>query len=208
TQLVAAGWNNTILTSPDGISWTRRANPLGNWSFKGLTWNGKQLMGVGAWGYFMSSPDGINWSYVKAPTDEEMLTVAWADTQWVAVGPGDNVWTSPDGITWSSGKSGYDNQLEAILWTGKRTLIAGAYGAILSSPYDPPVATRASSASHEDWQWRITPAGFAFTPPLPATGQPLKAAVLALNGKPVLQLSMEHWSGGEIPVDTGKLPRG
>jgi len=49
----------TILTSPDGIAWTRRTSSA---NLDGVTWTGTQLAAVGVGGAVATSPDGVTWT--------------------------------------------------------------------------------------------------------------------------------------------------
>src|SRR4051812_6792240 len=55
-QLVAVGDSGTILTSPDGITWTNRSSGTDQ-GLSSITWTGTQLVAVGGLGTILTSPD-------------------------------------------------------------------------------------------------------------------------------------------------------
>ena len=67
-QYAVVGNEGTILTSPDGITWTSQSSgTTGN--LNGITWNGNQFAAVGSLIAFefaestiLTSPDGIIWT--------------------------------------------------------------------------------------------------------------------------------------------------
>jgi len=70
TQFVAVGSSSTVLTSPDGITWTQRA--LGSSTPANLTsvaWSGQTLVAISTslTGNAFSSSDGISWSPLSLP---------------------------------------------------------------------------------------------------------------------------------------------
>ncbi len=140
-QLVAASrFTFDMLTSPDGVTWTRQEP--GNTGGAGAGWNGLAWTGPGAgqvvalsWAdkRIMTSPDGVTWTTrVVSDTDDHYLSsAAWTGTQIVAVGIGEM--TSPDGVAWTS-RPGPEKPLNSVVWTGNKLVAVGADGAILTSP--------------------------------------------------------------------------
>ena len=53
--LVAVGWDGTILTSPDGVSWMRRTSGTSNWLL-GVTYGNGLFVAVGEDGTILTSP--------------------------------------------------------------------------------------------------------------------------------------------------------
>jgi hypothetical protein len=52
---VAVGRNGIILTSPDGVSWTRQTPPTSNWLY-GVTYGNGTFVAVGQSGAILTSP--------------------------------------------------------------------------------------------------------------------------------------------------------
>jgi len=95
------------MTSPDGINWTTRTNPLGigtNSRFMDVVWSPGAGLFVAVSrtsdGYrVITSPNGINWTARKSAADNEWYGVCWSSDldMFVAVastGTGNRVMTS------------------------------------------------------------------------------------------------------------------
>ncbi len=148
-QFVAVGADRTILTSPDGLTWTTRSLPA-----LPLT-TGTRLAMTGASALLMSfSPI---WYYPQPidlgdTTAANMLEdVTWSGTQFVAVGSQDSVFTSPDGVAWTQRSvshaprwsldgyyySGWDanpvSDLKRVAWTGNQWIAIGTHGSVITS---------------------------------------------------------------------------
>jgi hypothetical protein len=86
-------------TSPDGITWTRRTLPAGNW--RDITYGNGVFVAVGDGGS-ATSPDGITWTPRILPANAVWLGVTYGNGVFVAVSSFDGGFaTSPDGITWT-----------------------------------------------------------------------------------------------------------
>lgn len=117
----------SIWTSPDGVTWTGRSNPMDAGGFAGVfgvAWSPAQarFVAVGQSGdtavQVVTSPDGVTWTGHGAPFKVVSLdrgnAVAWSPdlSLWVAATTTADrgaVWSSPDGTTWT---------FRAGLWTG------------------------------------------------------------------------------------------
>ena len=82
---VAVGFSGTILTSPDGITWTTRTSGT-TYGLNGVTWSGTQFVAVGFSGTILTSLDGITWTSRTSGTTYQLNGVIWSGTQFVAVG--------------------------------------------------------------------------------------------------------------------------
>src|SRR6266853_5726282 len=138
THFVAVGGNSgggSILTSPDGITWTPRASGTSN-GLQGVTWSGTQFVAVGANGTILTSPDGITWPSRGSGTVNLLYGVAWSGADYVAVGFYGTILTSPDGITWTSrsSNSSMNDVLQAVTWSGSQFVAVGRGGVVLTSP--------------------------------------------------------------------------
>jgi len=138
TQFVAVGGNSgggSILTSPDGITWTPRASGTSN-GLQGVTWSGTQFVAVGFYGTILTSPDGITWTSRVSGTVNLLYGVAWSGAEFVAVGFYGTILTSPDGITWTSrsSNSSMNDVLQAVTWSGSQFVAVGRGGVVLTSP--------------------------------------------------------------------------
>jgi len=68
------GFFGTILTSPDGITWTERTS--GTWVYlRGVTYASSAFVTVGKSGTILTSPDGTTWTSRTSGTSNELRGV-------------------------------------------------------------------------------------------------------------------------------------
>jgi hypothetical protein len=92
------GVNGTIVTSPDGITWTNRASG-NNYSLSAIAYGNNLFVAVG--------PGGAA-GFFKQPSDETILT-------------------SPDGLTWTSRTSGIGSDLSSVAYGNNQFVAVGTY---------------------------------------------------------------------------------
>lgn len=107
---VAVGDSGTILTSPDGLSWTAR--PGGSSTLYAATYGNGIFVAVGAAGTILTSNTGTTWSFRASNTTKNLGGVAYGDTKFVAVANSCGIFScsgaiikSSDGISWSAASS-------------------------------------------------------------------------------------------------------
>ena len=125
----AVGSRGTILTSPDGETWTFRDSGIWN-DFRDIVWNGERFVAVGR--SPAVSTDGIAW--VSQPLDPAgyLAAVVWTGRQFVAVG--DVFAYSRDGRSWATTAPVMPwGGIVALAWDGHQ--FAGATGSgVFTSP--------------------------------------------------------------------------
>ena len=138
-HLFAAVGHNTVMTSPDGMTWTSGTMPSGEWN--AITWSPERNMFVVVgFGHaesgndVVTSSDGIVWTSQTTPAftpienptpGEETSYGMWNSVVWssgrglfVAVGQNftnssnESIMTSPDGVVWS-----FQNNVIDAVWT-------------------------------------------------------------------------------------------
>lgn len=129
---VIVGTSGKIATSPDGATWTLRANPFNGFNtfIGGVIWDGTQFIAVGndTVGRVGKSTDGITWTVATLPTNAANAAqgIAFGNSVYVITqnSPGNliagqgNYWTSADAVTWTAQNS-YDNDgFGSILFDG------------------------------------------------------------------------------------------
>lgn len=121
TQFVAVGEAGTILTSPDGRTWTARISGTDTW-FLGAAWSPtlRQFIVVGDAGTILTSPDGLAWAPRTSGTTQRLNSVAWAPKRFtfpdvfLAVGENGTALTSSDLVTWTPRPTGVTGWLRGI----------------------------------------------------------------------------------------------
>ena len=71
---VAVGAHGTVLTSPDGITWTTRSTGSAHYLYD-VAWTGSQLVAVGAGSSVFTSPDAITWKRRYVPVGQDLYAI-------------------------------------------------------------------------------------------------------------------------------------
>lgn len=98
----ARSGRDTVMTSPDGVTWTSRG--MSNTSWDSLTYGNGLFVGTTRGPRIITSPDGVTWTARSTPeTTYPLTTITYGNGLFVALsGFGENlVMTSPDGINWT-----------------------------------------------------------------------------------------------------------
>ncbi|MEO5635113.1 MAG: hypothetical protein ABIS26_00715 [Candidatus Paceibacterota bacterium] len=125
---------NRVMTSPNGITWTLRADAADN-MWQSITYGNGLFVAVASSGTgnrVMTSPDGITWTLRTSAADKAWYDVTYGNGTFVAVASSsttDSVMTSPDGINWTIGTSA-----EAIGW---KSVTYGNGTFVATSAYNP-----------------------------------------------------------------------
>lgn len=115
----------SIITSTDGLSWSRVVHPQDDSSFalsfpKLICWNGASwlaIFGNGSTTEVYASSDGLTWSLLTAAAPMNLFYLGqsqrdrllWCNGYWICnttyptLNPPTNIWRSSDGSTWSQG---------------------------------------------------------------------------------------------------------
>jgi hypothetical protein len=139
-----------IITSPDGVTWTERANPKAV-DLYDVIWAeelglfvavGDNVLGSPTDDtYIITSPDGITWTERSNPGNVRLNSVAWNGSNLlVAVGDNDGtdalILRSSDGINWAESqheRSPGTSSLSDIIWNGS---VFVAVGSLICSSSD------------------------------------------------------------------------
>ena len=134
-HLIAVGSNGTIITSPDGITWTTRTSGTTE-PLLAVIWNGALFVVTGNNGGIFTSPDGITWTARTSGTGAALGSIVWTGTQFAVAARSGNgtILTSPDGITWTARSNGTNTMMQAIAWNGALLVAGGDSGRIFTSP--------------------------------------------------------------------------
>ena len=134
---VAAGANNTILTSPDGQTWTRQSSGYTGVSslnfdkvfYLNNTWFvlGANVPAAGV----VTSTDGITWT-PRTTSAAVLNAAAYGASVYVAVGSNGACFSSPDRVTWTSHPAGA-NVFSDVIFANGVFVAVGSNGACYSS---------------------------------------------------------------------------
>ncbi|WP_405079938.1 cadherin-like beta sandwich domain-containing protein [Paenibacillus chitinolyticus] len=129
---VAVGNSGTIMTSSDGLSWSKTTIALS--SAVGVTYAGNQWIVAGADGKIATSPDAATWTVRTTVTSANLSAVAHNGTVWVIVGYNGVLLSSPDGIAWTPRTSGTTANFYSVTYGGGLFAAVGSAGTIRTSP--------------------------------------------------------------------------
>jgi alpha-tubulin suppressor-like RCC1 family protein len=126
------GSGNQIMTSPDGITWTLRNAPNGNY-WSSITRGNNLFVAVsitGTGNRVMTSSDGITWTSRTTPADNNWTSVTWGNNLFVAVAStgiiSNRVMTSPDGITWTARTAAFNYNWISVIWASQLNMFIAA----------------------------------------------------------------------------------
>jgi hypothetical protein len=132
STFVAVGDGGTILTSPDGVTWTPRSSGI-TMLLIGVTYGSSTFVAVGDGGTILTSPDGVTWTPKTSGITMLLIGVTYGSSTFVAVGDGGTILTSPDGVTWTPKTSGTYSQLWGSTYGNNTFVAVGDNGIILTS---------------------------------------------------------------------------
>jgi hypothetical protein len=131
--LVVCGARGTILTSPDGRTWTSRATPTTLFLSSLASFPGG-VVAVGDDGIILTSSNGIEWTQRASGTLNWLFRVRYLNGKLIAVGENGVILTSTDGMSWSAQNSGATAWLNDITELAGHYYIVGTQGTVLRSP--------------------------------------------------------------------------
>jgi len=163
---VAVGHMGSIITSPDGVTWTLRDSGLNmgmhQKNLYNITWTGSKFFAYGFQVQALSSTDGISWTETGTNVSG-LYRVHWNGTQFVGLRRGfgsTSSYTSTDGINWGQqnpvgdGKTAF--QAEGLAWNGTDQYVVVSLNAQIASSSDGQTWTRhalPSGTSLKDVIW-------------------------------------------------------
>jgi uncharacterized delta-60 repeat protein len=128
-QFVAVGEGGTILTSPDGLAWTRRNSGNTLWLVGACHGNGLFVV-VGDQGTILTSGDGVTWT-TRRSGGTRINAVAYGNGFFLAVDEGGGSWRSFDGVSWTGSSTHWGGtQLRGIVHVPPAFVVTGASGRI------------------------------------------------------------------------------
>ncbi|MCX6954468.1 MAG: hypothetical protein NTV51_20130 [Verrucomicrobia bacterium] len=135
---VAAG-QLEFLTSPDGVTWTRRTSPAIVSDMVHLHFGGGKFVASSLAGRVTVSADGINWRTVYLSETIDFFKLADGAGGWVALTFGGQLWTSTDAETWVRSQKtlpaispGSASFFANVVFAGTRYYLLGTRGLLAS----------------------------------------------------------------------------
>jgi len=99
---VAVGTSSTILTSPDGVTWTSQSSPY-TVNFDDVAFANGVFIAVGdSASPILYSADGITWSIGSGTSPASARGVAYGNSKWVVVANGAVYISTNNGVSWAT----------------------------------------------------------------------------------------------------------
>ena len=134
-QFVALGDKQDGLTSPDGVTWTRRDIIWDGSIINGIAYGAGQFVAaVDNFREIYTSPNGVSWRRRDSGTTYEFESITYGAGQFVAGTVLGEIYTSPDGVTWTKQTSGATNTLTAVTYGAGQFVAGTVLGEIYTSP--------------------------------------------------------------------------
>ncbi|MFM9954303.1 MAG: immunoglobulin domain-containing protein [Opitutaceae bacterium] len=126
-QWVAVGEQGTILTSPDGISWTKRPSGFPTRWLVSVGYGAGIWIAVGEGGLVLTSPDAVVWTPRISGTTARLNGIAYGGARWIAVAESGELITSTDSANWTKLSPSTD-RLRGLLYAYGQFVITGDNG--------------------------------------------------------------------------------
>ena len=163
-QYVAVREGGSIMTSPNGLTWTNQVSPTTN-DLMTVLWDGNQYLAAGKNGTILTSTDAQTWTNRTSGTTAFFHNISYSGSQYVAVG-NNIVRISTDGISWSAPVAAPPpTYFVGATWTGTRFIIGGLGFSTTPTLYgssDGLTWTLLNSAFKEDIRSIVTVGGSVF----------------------------------------------
>ncbi len=128
---IAVGDNGTILTSPNGTTWTD-VSPTYTNALYGIAYGNNQFAAVGSNGIILTSPDGSNWTKRSSGTTQTLREITYGDNRFVAVGDNSTIVTGTGGSDWVKRTVSITADLFNAAYGNSTFVIVGEEGKILT----------------------------------------------------------------------------
>jgi len=132
-MFVAVGGGGKILSSPDGVHWTKISSSGTTNSLSDIAYMNGTFIAIGS-GTIVTSPDGISWTQQTSGTSNNLEGVTYGNALYVAVGDGNTVLTSPNGSEWTPRAPWANQTLNGVAYGNGIFVAVGRSDGILTSP--------------------------------------------------------------------------
>jgi hypothetical protein len=132
SMFVVSGGAGTILTSADGVNWTKRPAPTSQFLSSMAAFPGG-IVAAGKTGTLLSSSDALTWTARVSGTADWIYRVRYLGGKLVAVGQNGLILTSEDGVEWTRQISGTTRWLNDVQLFDGVYFAVGTQGTVLRS---------------------------------------------------------------------------
>jgi hypothetical protein len=129
---IVTGSGGEILSSPDGLTWTRQGASVTSATLSAATYGNGMFVAGGSTGRIVHSPNGIDWQEVLTDDSAWFKGLVYGEGLFVAVGDAGAIGTSPDGAIWTERGSEIAD-LTAVSYGNGMFIATGPGGLIVTS---------------------------------------------------------------------------
>lgn len=123
-QFIAVGWNATLISSPDGITWTLiGVDPIRH--LYGVAASDTLLIAVGSLSTVYSSRDGVEWFPLNTGIAEDVFAVIYANGHWLIGAGGRKCYWSEDAVTWTPQSTAFVPDRSYVAFAASDSLFYG-----------------------------------------------------------------------------------
>jgi len=149
-QFIVVGWNATLISSPDGITWTWIGIDPHSHLYS-VAASDTLLIAVGSSSNVYSSRDGIEWSPLNTGITEDVFAVNYANDLWLIGAGNGQCYRSVDGITWAPASLSPIERRQFVAFAASDSLFYGLTR-YYSSGWNPPLTlTVRCSSNGSNW---------------------------------------------------------
>jgi RHS repeat-associated protein len=123
--LYVAIQGQSLLTSPDGVTWTVEIATLPFYP-RDVIFSGGQFIMVGAYGGVMTSGDGRSWLEQSTSTSNELSVVAEGGGEILAGGVTGSIVSSPQGTFWKLERGFYSGRIKRMVYAAGQFVAVGS----------------------------------------------------------------------------------
>lgn len=126
-QWVICGEQGTILTSSDGVTWTKRVSGFPTRWLVGTGYGAGTWVVVGEAGLILTSTDAVTWT-ARNSTGTRINSVVYGNGMFLAIDDAGDRWVSPNGVNWSFGQTARGGALRGLAYGANTFVITGISG--------------------------------------------------------------------------------
>lgn len=128
----AVGDAGFIVSSSDGVSWSKRTSPIQE-KLNGVVWGLGMFVAVGDNGTILTSADGTEWKKAELEVKVDLCGAASNGKEFVVAGNDGVILISKDGQKWQQTRMATSESIYRVRWLNGRYIAVGAGMLILTS---------------------------------------------------------------------------
>ena len=207
---MAVGDVGTILTSPDGNTWTTQTPVTAN-NLNGVAYGNRTFVATEITGRIRTSPDGTTWTLQNSVIPAALLGVAYGNGTFVVITGDRSIFVSNNqGVTWTAQTSNVSaSALVGVVYGNRTFVVVGTIGLIDQSAYTL-YRSDFNGDGKGDILWRNTSTGEVFLWTMDGTAPLAETSIAVIDpawqikhfapfgGKGITDILWRNTSTGEV----------